>query len=226
MASVSEITKILTGLVFLPNCPIEEGNAADVVESYHRVLGDLDAGILQAAADSYLAGSVPFFPTPGLLREKVVELVKMGAGIPTAGEAWAMFLEGFRNVSPVWCDEGARLRDAIEGQQGRAWADAVAASRAHDLDCLVCAGPGEVEEYGHPAVAETVRRLGGRSAILTGNPMSDRARFQDAFREVIAKVTQQLSLPITVHAMIESQQARLVSGQIQDLAGLMSVGGK
>ena len=82
--------------------------------------------------------------------------------------------------------------------------------------------------YAHPAVAETVRRLGGRSAILTGNTPADRAKFIDAFRDVIDQETGRLALPESAQLFIASRQepAQLTARPIQKLAGLLSVGGK
>lgn len=224
MTTHNEITTLLERLAYLPNSPIHDGNVEAVVESFVTVLDEFPLEMLSAAVDYYLATGT-FFPTPGQLREKVVELWVMAADIPTAGEAWGYVLDARRWSGAIWCSEGARLRDAVGGTGAEYW-DGIAALDEHTSSCSGCKGPGDVHDYRHPAVSETVRRLGGLGNIFTGNLPADRSRFIEAYRDVVAQETRQLSMPQQVRSFVEEQRAQLVSGQVGLLAARLDANRK
>jgi len=84
--------------------------------------------------------------------------------------------------------------------------------------CEICTLGGLKEVYSHPVVAETVKVLGGRDVIITDNPTADRARFIDAYREIVARErTKNAMLPV-VREYVQDKQKSLVAGSIKALA--------
>lgn len=183
MANRQQITASILMMQFLPNSPITDDNVERVIDTFVIVLEDLPAEAVHAAARQYLSTEV-FFPTPGRLREIAMDLQMLSFGVPTPGEAWGMVLSARRYVSSIWCPVGAELRDM-----------AIGLSAAHPKEyydhlnsCEECKPSGGFKDtYSSSVVEETVRLLGGRDAIITDNPMSDRARFMDSYREVVAR---------------------------------------
>ncbi|MRR31567.1 hypothetical protein EG834_14850, partial [bacterium] len=112
MANKSDINKILTVMYALPNCPIGMDNIELMIEAYHMVLKDLPGEDVEAAAVHYLSTG-PFFPTPGQLRQTVMDLRLSASGIPTAAEAWADVGHALHYIDAHFCPEGQRLRDMM-----------------------------------------------------------------------------------------------------------------
>jgi hypothetical protein len=205
----------------LPNSPITDRDSLnETVNLFFAVLGDLPADMAKAATIQYLSEGNPFFPMPGVLRDKAMELQMLAAGLPTAGEAWGMVLTANRPANPVFCDEGARLRDAVNNA-ATYWSSLKEYSR-HVDECDVCDLGGYRENYRHPAVAETVKMLGGRDAILTDNPAADRARFLEAYREVIAREKMKMGMTPRVAEFVENSRPALVSGELKQLSARLS----
>lgn len=223
MATLKEIYAIVKLIKDLPNSPIGNGDSLDAtVNLFHKILKDLPCDMVQAATVQYLSESNPFFPTPGTLREKAMDLQLLAMGIPTAGEAWGMVLAANHPADPVFCEEGATLRDAVSGSESY-WL-ALREYSKHLDDCRVCDLGGYREKYGHPAVAEAVRCLGGREAILTDNPVSDRARFIDAYREVIAREKMKMGMTPAVAEFVENNRPVLVAESVKQLSEKLSRG--
>src|SRR5690349_9083007 len=92
-----ETLAILDLIKRLPNSPIvDKESGEETLTLYHAVLGDLPADMAKAATIQYLSEGNPFFPTPGVLRDKAMDLQLLAAGLPTAGEAWGMVLAANR----------------------------------------------------------------------------------------------------------------------------------
>jgi hypothetical protein len=205
----------------LPNSPITDRDSLnETVNLFFAVLGDLPADMAKAATIQYLSEGNPFFPMPGVLRDKAMELQMLAAGLPTAGEAWGMVLTANRPANPVFCDEGARLRDAVNNADTY-WSSLKEYSR-HVDECEKCDLGGYRENYRHPAVAETVKLLGGRDAILTDNPAADRARFLEAYREVIASEKMKMGMTPRVAEFVENSRPALVSGELKQLSARLA----
>jgi len=60
----------------------------DMLEAYHAILGDLEPGLLKAAALQLASEKRAFFPSAGELRTAAFDLLERGSGVPTASEAW------------------------------------------------------------------------------------------------------------------------------------------
>jgi hypothetical protein len=205
----------------LPNSPITDRDSLnETVNLFFAVLGDLPADMAKAATIQYLSEGNPFFPMPGVLRDKAMELQMLAAGLPTAGEAWGMVLTANRPANPVFCDEGARLRDAVNNA-ATYWSSLKEYSK-HVDECETCDLGGYRENYRHAAVAETVKLLGGRDAILTDNPAADRARFLEAYREVIAREKMKMGMTPRVAEFVESSRPALVSGELKQLSARLA----
>ena len=212
-----ETLEIVNLIKRLPNSPITNGESLnETVTLFFAVLGDLPADMVRAATIQYLSEGNPFFPMPGVLRDKAMELQLLAAGLPTAGEAWGMVLTANRPADPVFCGEGARLRDAVNNPETY-WSSLKAYS-AHVDECETCDLGGYRENYGHPAVAETVRLLGGRDVILTDNPAADRARFIEAYREVIHREKMKMSMTPVVAEFVENSRPVLIGDSIKQLS--------
>jgi len=215
----SEVLEIVNRIKYLPNSPIVNREILDeMVETFFLLLEDLPADMVKAATVQYLSEGNPFFPSnPGVLRDKAMELQMLAMGIPSPAEAWGMVMAGLKPAHHVFCETGAALRDAcISGEN---YGATLAASKRHDKECAVC-GKGISEdvndyggfrdEYAHPAVAETVRLLGGRDVILTDNPVSDRKQFIDAYREVVARECMKMGMTPVVAKFVEDNRPLLL----------------
>lgn len=214
MANYNKVKNILEGLVALPNCP---DITPQVVREFHVVLSQWPDDLLEMAVLNYKSTET-FFPTPGAINARVLDLQMIAMNIPTAGEAWSQVLNAIQHKSSIWCETGAALREQIPGKTGSAWRDAQNNYERHLDACTICKPcSGFSETYSHPAVAETVRLLGGRDALMTDNPAADRKQFIDAYRERITIEGRRSILPAEVQSFIEDNQAgqmmkRLVGG--------------
>lgn len=185
MANRTQITRAILTMQYLPNSPITERNVESVVDTFEMVLSDLPAETVEAATRQYLSTET-FFPTPGRLREIAMDLQMLAIGLPTPAEAWGMVLGATKYIEKVLCERGYELYKTACNSKENYIADLRSYSMHFDA-CDICTEGGFVEDYGHSAVAETVRLLGGREVILTDNPTADRARFIDAYREVVSR---------------------------------------
>lgn len=201
MASNQEITRAILSMRYLPNSPITAANVPEVVGMFEVVLSDLPAECVDAATRQYL-GTETFFPTPGRVREIAMDLQMLAMGVPTPAEAWGMVLTAEKHVPSVWCDEGLRLREL-----GGIWD-----YKNHMDACEICTPGGLKEVYSHPVVAETVKMLGGRDVIITDSPTSDRARFIDAYREIVARERKKVAMLPEVKNYIDEKTLALNTG--------------
>lgn len=202
MSTMNRIRDILISMIHLPNAP---EITAQVVREFHDVLGHWDDNLLDAAVLHY-KGTETFFPTPGSLNNKILDIQLIAAGLPTASEAWSQVLDAIRYTSGVTCDDGWELRQKLDGLPNGEYMTAIAEYGKHKDACKICTPGGYAEHYDHPAVAETVRLLGGRDALMTDNAAADRKQFVDSYRERLAIEGRKHIVPPPVKAYIASQQ--------------------
>ena len=213
MTSRIEIAKLILSMKFYPNSPITDKSVETVIDSFDDTLSDLPFEAVEAAVKQYKSTET-FFPTPGKLREIAMDLQMLAMGVPSPAEAWGMVLTGEKHVPSVWCEDGARLRK----EASNSYENQPAYNR-HMNDCDICCLGGFREVYNHPVVAETVRVLGGRDIIITDNPTADRARFIDAYREIVARERRKAAMVPDVKAyLVETKHNLMDAGnQIKQL---------
>lgn len=205
MATRAQIARAILLMQFLPNSPVNDRNVETVVDTFELVLSDLPVEDVDAAARQYLSVGT-FFPTPGVLRETAMDLQLLAIGVPTSTEAWGMVRSGLKLIESVFCEAGALLRDGYLSQQTTG--NLVLYSQHVDA-CSICTlGGGYREQYAHPVVAETVRLLGGRDVILTENVVADRARFVEAYREVVARERMKTAMLPEVSKFVADKKQR------------------
>jgi hypothetical protein len=187
MATRDKIAALLLGIGHLPKNPFTiAGTDADrVFDSYTETLGDISDMLLEAAVQAYVSAAT-FYPTPGDLRSKAMELQMHAMCIPTAAEAWSMFLKSERKPTlPIRCDQAIQLQEAAMGKSNGDYWRIVQQYDDHLAICSTCKTKAELYQYGHPIVERVVELIGGRDVILTDNQAADRARFYQAYQEVI-----------------------------------------
>lgn len=202
MATIATITRILTELQHLPNCPITDMNIERIVEQYAVDLADIPDDILGAATIHYRTGGNQFFPTSGQLREKATDMYLTAMNVPTPHQAWAQVLSAPRIKQTALCDEGERLFREGERQTGGAYWAALKAYGDHKDSCDECQSGGYQEVYDHPVVAQVVAMLGGRDRILTDNLAADRAQFLKGYADIVMRQTKLATMAEPVKRMV------------------------
>ena len=93
MASLDDVKKVIGGLLIIYPYQNEKMHSKQellaFVSAYHRILHDVDADLLDAAALE-LGGTNKFFPAAAELRQTAFDLKAVATGELTAGDAWAM----------------------------------------------------------------------------------------------------------------------------------------
>jgi hypothetical protein len=224
MATPQKIASVLLDMRYLANSPLTGDNDKKILDNYERDLADIEPGLLDAAARHY-KNTERFFPQPGALRQKAMELMVDAMDIPTATEAWGYVLTAVEYLPSIDCESGHELRRAIDGKAGGEYWTALHNLKRHQEDCAVCTKGGYHENYRHPAVAETVRLLGGRDILLTDNQPADRARFIEAYNEIIGREKKRAIMHSEVkefvdstRAMIEDHRAIFETGEKREFA--------
>lgn len=207
MPSRLDITRIILKMQYLPNSPITDANVNSVMDTFEDVLADLPVEIIDAAARQYMSTAI-FFPTPGKLRETAMDLQILAFGLPTPAEAWGLVITAEKYFEKQLCQGGAELYE--KACSGANYKENLLAYDKHMQECSVCDNGGFREDYGNPVVAETVRLLGGRDVILTENPTADRARFIEAYREVVSRERTKAAMPPEVKEYIEERRNRML----------------
>jgi hypothetical protein len=220
MATRNEIIEVLNLVKSLPNCPMKDAESIkNTVDLFVAVLEDLPVEMVRTATVQYCSEGNPFFPMPGVIRDKAMELQLLALGIPTPAEAWGMVLKAIQYTPREYCETGMSLRENYDSKNGQ-----LVAYMRHLDECGICGRGGFTENYGHAAVEETVKLIGGRDAIFTDNLTADRARFSDAYREIIAKERMKLAMLPSVAAYIETvKPVQIGAGtQVKQLAERLS----
>ena len=214
MTTIIEISRLILPMKYYPNSPITDINVEVVIGSFFETLNDLSFETVEAAVRQYQSTET-FFPTPGKLREIAMDLQMLAMGVPTASEAWGMVLTAEKHVPSVWCEVGAELRSlCLESYSTHS-----SKYNIHMRDCEICKnGQGGLREvYAHPAVEETVKILGGRDIIITDNPTADRARFIDAYREIVARERRKAAMTPEVKAYVTETRQNLLENKMKQL---------
>lgn len=208
MATKQELFNVVNRMRFLPNSPVTKETIGDVVDMFFVVLKDLSPTLLDKAVLFYLGQANPFFPMPGTLRQKALELQVLALRLPTPTEAWGMVLNRSFTTS-TYCEESARLRELITSDPDHYWNNLKQLDN-HEKSCSICCPATFEPVYAHPLVARTVRTLGGLDAILTDNQVADRARFIDAYKEILGREMQIIGMVREVREYIEAESERLL----------------
>ena len=197
----------------------------DTAGSYYSHLQEYPAGLVCAACEYHIEGpDGKFFPQISSILENIREILRLAMGIPSALEAWGMIQDSARYKEAVYCRIGADLRAQAE-KAGKDYLILILRMNEHEKDCGVCHRSYNFDDFGHPAVTETVRRLGGKQYILTGNPTSDRARWVEAYTEVIQKEFRMITTSPSIRGYIESisvKPAGVLEDKIQALTARLS----
>ncbi len=152
----------------------------DTTEVYHRLLSDLEVGLLEAAAIQ-CATHQDFFPSVAELRQAAAELHCRALKIPTAFEAWG------------------EVRRA-----GRGW---ICETREEDGQFVIIK---RKFEFSHPIAERVALQLGWPDEFPGDNPGVDRAHFFKAYEsELNSYLSERTTLP-AVRTFIEGQQAKLL----------------
>ncbi len=187
MATKQDVYNIVQRIKYLPNSPIKNGNASEIVEMFFVILKDLSFDLLDKATLFYLGQKEPYFPMPGAIREKALELQMIALKIPTPAEAWGMVLNRNTIQPGAMCDVSAQLHEEAKSLIGGEYLLKLKNITQHEAECEVCKPTTFEASYAHPIVARTVHLLGGLDAILSDNPVADRARFIQAYQEVLLR---------------------------------------
>lgn len=222
MATQQEINTILELLSTLPNCPITTTETRDLVRSmYFAALGDIPFQWLQAAYLQYIGQDKPFFPSnPGALREIAFDLEMTAQGVPTASQAWAMVLRGPQMIEARICETNAAIRETLN-PTARDYFLRLGDLDKHEKSCDVCMPTSKEGSYGSNIVDEAVKMMGGRDAIFTDNATADRARFLDAYRELVVNERRRLQMHPMVKELI-SDPDRPQLGATSPAIGLLA----
>lgn len=210
MANKQDIHKILSRIKYLPNSPITEKNVGEIVDMFFVILKDLSFELLDKAALFYLGEENPYFPMPGKLRTKALELQTLAMQIPTAAEAWGMVLNREQVQHGVICEKSRDLHEELEGLTSGAYLLKIKEINTHENECDICKPTTFEPSYNHPMVARTVKLLGGLDAILSENPVADRARFVQAYTELLAREMSVVGMVPDVREYITEQSQRLL----------------
>ncbi len=142
MATIEEVTRVIAGLlVIYPYQNRQLTNDAErrgFVTAYHRILHDLDARLLDAAALE-LGGTGKFFPAAAELRQTAFGLKAVADGELTAGDAWGMVSKAFgshghyRGVPDHFPPLVKRAVDAMGGWTNLCLSENGMVDRAHFL---------------------------------------------------------------------------------------------
>lgn len=228
MAKQEEINTLLELLSTLPNCPITNVETRDLVRSmYFAALGDIPFQWLQAAYLQYIGQDKPFFPSnPGALREIAFDLEMIAQGVPTAAQAWAMVLRGPQMIEARICQTNADIRAKLE-PTARDYFHLLGDLDRHEKTCDVCIPTSKSGSYGSNVVDEAVRMMGGRDAIFTDNATSDRARFLDAYRELVLIERKRLQMhPKVAELIADPDRPRLGQAGASVASLALQMGGK
>lgn len=240
MATREDVLQIIELLSSLPNNPLasyepetpEGKKAIEVfVNAYFSILEDIPTVFLQAAALQYLGSDNKFFPSnPGTLRDIAFDLEMMAQGIPTPSMAWAMVLRGPKMIEARLCETGVSLREAafLNPHDQKLYFKSLSQYSDHVDSCDICMPTSREGSYGSKVVDEAVKLMGGRDVIFTDNATADRARFLEAYRELIMVERRRLQMhPKVADLIADPDRPRLgqTGEAVNLLAAKLSAGG-
>lgn len=229
MATLKDIESVLADAAESITAPIGNITSA-TTQAYHRHLADLPADLLRAAVDLVIQTNSAFFPSIESIRTKARELQTLAFGIPSPVEAWGMVLDAKTFHPAVKCETAFNMSKEIDkGQKSGAliggnYIRALRDLRDHEESCGVCAKISHEAEYAHKAVAETVRLMGGRDNVFTDNPSADRARFIEAFKDVVDREMRILMMTPAVRNYLQEHEGKklMVDAGVNEIAKRLS----
>lgn len=193
----------------------------DTAGAYFDSLRDMSRETLHAALLYCVENDGgQFFPSISQIREAARTLMAVSLGIPAPSEAWGMVLNAKQRIDPIVCEEGARIREAA--MAGTDYFKHVMESKEHDRTCDICAVGSWSVVYAHNAVAMTVRLMGGPEAIHTGMPTADRARFLEAYKEIVEREIRLATQSPAVKGFVQASRARYELEVPKAVAGLLN----
>lgn len=217
---------IVTPMRVAKDSVVDGRNIKGTASAYYEHLCEYPAGMVRAACDMYLQGDKgTFFPSVSDIQNNIREILRIATGIPTPLEAWAMIMDSARYEGSVSCQTGTMLRKHADGKIGGDYLKIILELRDHEAECTICHGAKDFDDFGHPAVTATVKRLGGKQYIITGNPTADRARWIEAYREIVDKEFRMITTSPSVKGYIESitiKPPALLESKITTLAARLS----
>jgi hypothetical protein len=217
MATKKDIFDILQKIKYLPNSPMTKENAAEIVDMFFVILKDLSFDLLEKAALYYLGQGNPFFPMPGALRQKALELQMIALRIPTATEAWGMVINRKLGQPGVICETAHAMETELKSlSSAGVYLSKIKDLNEHEKTCSICKAPSYEPVYEHALVGKTVHLLGGLDVLLTDNPVSDRARFVQAYQEILERERSIVGMVPEVKQFVQDErQAALETGERQ-----------
>ena len=141
MATLEEVGRVIGGLLIIYPYQNSKLNSKQElhasIAAYHRILHDLDAKLLDAAALE-LGGTNKYFPAAAELRQTAFGLKAVASGELTAGEAWGMVSNAFGShglsrVPDHFPPLVKRAVDALGGWRGLCRSENGMVDRAHFL---------------------------------------------------------------------------------------------
>lgn len=192
-------------------------------EAYYGHLSDLSVGLLKAAVDYCIEENSAFFPSIDAIRKAAKTLIGLSLGIPSPAEAWAIVQTAKNFVGAVYCEESLRMRTGLQKYVGGEYLLHIREWAIHCDTCEKCKDAHDEYTYGHPVVANTVRQLGGWDVIHTDNPTADRARWIEAYREIVERELRMATLSPAVKGFIgDSREKLLVDSSVSTLVKRLS----
>jgi len=210
MVTKQDIHKILQRIKYLPNSPMNERNTGEIVDMFFVILKDLSFDLLDKAALFYLGQEKPFFPMPGMIRAKALKLQMLALRIPTPAEAWGIVLHRETRQPGMICETSRTLHEEAGRRIGGEYFQKIQEINQHEEQCQMCKRTTFESTYAHPMVARTVRLLGGLDAILSDNPVADRARFIQAYQEVLEREQSVVGMVPEVREFVQENSERLL----------------
>lgn len=222
MATKSEVDMAISTMAFLPNSPLA-GASKDIIsgimQTFYMQLKDFSNSTLQAAVLHYTSAN-KFFPAPGDLREAAMELMLIAQDVPSPAEAWAMVVDAKEVMEKVRCDDAVRIMNDMDiangANDGSGYLAALTEYKEHFRKCDLCTDGKSEFKYQHPVVTEAVRLMGGREAIFTDNNTADRARFTDAYKELIAREKRKNNMLPEVRGYVKQLEMDTAVGLLTD----------
>jgi hypothetical protein len=216
--TLRDVQEILRSAALAVTAPIQN-ISRDTAPEYFRHLQDIPLDLLRVSVDHCIQNDGAFFPSVSSIRKASRTLMCLALQIPSAAEAWAMVQESRKHMPAEYCEVGADMRDGLGNFSGGEYLLKVKEWGLHHESCGICHDAYDYDVFDHPAVSMTVRQLGGRPVLFTGNPSADRARFIMAYQEIVDREVRLSTYSESIKAWIgESREKMLVDSGIRDLA--------
>lgn len=177
MATDNEIIALVT---VMETCFVGNTKKTDEeIKVYCAILRDLPSDSLMSAAEELMV-TTKFFPAPADWRGVAVR--QSNSPLPSALEAWEEVQKCLSQSYgyPVYCSEGAKLRDAATTEDEKYW-DAIFALRDHCDKCDKCGTKEREAKFSHPVILKAFQNMGGFKLAESDNIVADRSQFVRMF---------------------------------------------